>query len=78
MNWAEKSLWQSMLFLSDAFPTSLKEAPISLQPHVFYLVPEETARVARAIFPAGNRVMRMYDELGAVLSQLNGQYNDRS
>ncbi len=37
---------------------------MSLQPQVFYLVPEETARVARAIFPTGNLVMRMYDKLG--------------
>lgn len=29
-----------------------------------YSVPDETARVARAIFPDGNLVMRMYDELG--------------
>jgi transposase len=37
---------------------------MSLQPQVVYLVPNETARVARAIFPAGNLVMRMYDDLG--------------
>ncbi len=29
-----------------------------------YSVPDETARVACAIFPDGNLVMRMYDELG--------------
>ena len=44
------------------------EAPwrccMSLQPCDTYRVPEETARVARAIFPEGNLVMRMYDELG--------------
>ena len=37
---------------------------MSLQPCDTYCVPEETARVARAIFPNGNLVMRMYDELG--------------
>jgi transposase len=36
---------------------------MSLQPQAIYCVPEETARIARAIFPAGNLVMRMYDEL---------------
>lgn len=37
---------------------------MSLQLQALYCVPEETARVARAIFPEGNLVMRMYDELG--------------
>jgi transposase len=37
---------------------------MSLHPCDTYRVPEETARVARAIFPAGNLVMRIYDELG--------------
>jgi transposase len=41
-----------------------EEATMSLQPQVVYLVPDETARVARAIFPAGNLTMRIYDELG--------------
>jgi hypothetical protein len=36
---------------------------MSLQPQPIYCVPEETARVARAIFPAGNLVMRMYRSL---------------
>lgn len=44
---------------------------MSLQPQVFYLVPEETARVARAIFPTGNLVMRMYDELGMLFQDLD-------
>jgi transposase len=30
---------------------------------VIYLVPDETARVARAIFPTGTLAMRMYHEL---------------
>jgi transposase len=37
---------------------------MSLQPRENYQVPEETAKVARAIFPKGNLVMRLYDELG--------------
>jgi transposase len=37
---------------------------MSLQPCETYRVPEETARVARAIFPNGNLVMRLHDELG--------------
>ena len=36
---------------------------MSLQAQASYRVPETTARVARTIFPAGNLVMRMYDEL---------------
>ena len=39
---------------------------MSLQPQLFYLVPEETARVARSAFPRGNVSMRMYDTLGAI------------
>src|SRR3954451_14901847 len=45
----------------------LRSDPMSLQPQAIYCVPEETARVARAIFPAGNLVMRMYDELDMLL-----------
>jgi transposase len=40
---------------------------MSLQPQAIYCIPEETARVARAIFPAGNLIMRMYDELDMLL-----------
>lgn len=36
---------------------------MSLQPQALYCAPEDTARVARAIFPEGNLVIRMYDEL---------------
>ncbi len=40
---------------------------MSLQPQAVYLVPEETARVARAAFPKGNKLaMRMRDHLGAI------------
>ena len=37
---------------------------MSLQPQENYPITAETARVARAIFPTGNLVMRLYDELG--------------
>lgn len=37
---------------------------MSLQARESYPIPEETARVARAIFPKGNPVMRLYDEFG--------------
>ena len=40
---------------------------MSLQAQVFYLVPEETARVARASFPKGNNLaMCMRDHLGSI------------
>ena len=39
---------------------------MSLRPCDSYRVPEETARVARAILPKGNLVMRIYDELGQI------------
>src|SRR5262245_14922328 len=39
---------------------------MSLQPQLFYVVPEETARIARAAFPRGNVYMRMYDTLGII------------
>jgi transposase len=39
---------------------------MSLQPQVVYLVPEETARVARAAFPRGNVYMHMRDTFGMI------------
>lgn len=39
---------------------------MSLKPQVIYLVPEATARVARAIFPKGHPYLRMYDTLGTI------------
>ncbi len=39
---------------------------MSLQPQVVYLVPDETARVARAAFPKGNVYLRMRDALGMI------------
>ena len=43
---------------------------MSLQPQVVYLVPEETAHVARAAFPKGNVYMRMRDSLGMIYDDL--------
>src|SRR3712207_879146 len=43
-----------------------QEATMSLHPQVVYRVPEETARVARAIFPHGNIYLRLYDALGTM------------
>jgi transposase len=37
---------------------------MSLRPQAIYVVPEDTARVARAAFPKGNPYLRMHDELG--------------
>jgi transposase len=37
---------------------------MSLQSTLFYLIPEDTARVARAAFPNGTLIMDMYDALG--------------
>src|SRR5450759_898902 len=42
---------------------------MSLSPQVGYSVPEETARVARAIFPKGNIYLRLYDALGSIYNQ---------
>jgi transposase len=40
---------------------------MSLQPQAVYLVPAETARVARAAFPKGNNLaIRMRDHLGSI------------
>ena len=39
---------------------------MSLQPQGISLVPEETARVARAAYPKGNVYMHMRDELGTM------------
>ena len=39
---------------------------MSLQPQAIPPIPEETARVARALFPSGNRYMHLRDELGTI------------
>lgn len=38
-----------------------------VQAKATYAVPDETARVARAIFPDGNPVMRMFDDLHMIV-----------
>jgi len=37
---------------------------MSLQPQAVYVVPEDTARVARAAFPQGTAYLRLHEELG--------------
>jgi len=39
---------------------------MSLNPYSIDPVPQETARVARAAFPTGNRYMTRRDELGVI------------
>ncbi len=39
---------------------------MSLQPESVPAIPEETARIARAIFPKGNRYLLLRDELGTI------------
>src|SRR3712207_1947058 len=57
---------QQVRIVSD--PVS-KHARCSMSLHVQdeYQVPVQTAHVAQAIFPDGNLVMQMYDELGMLL-----------
>jgi transposase len=42
---------------------------VSLPSEAIYSVPEETARIARAIFPKGNIYMRLYEPLGPIYNQ---------
>src|SRR3712207_1939340 len=63
--------WSSDVCSSDLPPGTVpagrsirEEGAMSLQPQAVYVVPEETARVARAAFPKGNAYLRMHDELG--------------
>lgn len=39
---------------------------MSLRPQLVYLVPEETARVARTALPRGHVYLEMYDRLGVI------------
>ena len=39
---------------------------MSLQPETLPEIPKETARVAKSLFPKGNRYMWLRDELGAI------------
>jgi transposase len=41
---------------------------MSLQPENLPEIPEDTARIARTLFPKGNRYMWLRDELGAIYS----------
>ena len=41
---------------------------MSLQPRAVYRGPEETARVAHALFPKPNPIMRMDDEFGVIFN----------
>src|SRR5215217_404105 len=40
--------------------------PMSLQPHAIGPVPDETARIARAVFPRGAPYLHLRDVLGSV------------
>jgi transposase len=62
----QRIAWDAVLFGSVAIGSRLRERsiPMSLDPQVLYLIPEETARVARAAFPHGTLPMRMRDVLG--------------
>jgi transposase len=39
---------------------------MSMRPEMIFEVPEQTAAVAQAAFPKGNRYMKMRDELGSI------------
>ena len=43
-----------------------RRKPMSMHPHPIPVIPEETARVARAILPQGNVYLLMRDELGTL------------
>src|SRR5437762_3644838 len=45
---------------------SSRSEPMSLKPQAIGPIPEETARVAHAVYPKGNVFMRMRDELGTI------------
>jgi hypothetical protein len=44
-----------------------RRSPMSLHPQEIPPIPEETRRVAQAVFPRGNIYMRMRDELGIIM-----------
>jgi len=44
---------------------------MSLDAKRTYVVPDQTAQVARAIFPKGNPVMRLFDDLHLVVAALS-------
>ncbi len=49
-----------------ATPAQARRLPLSLHQQVTSLVPDDTARVARAAFPRGNPDRRLYDALGSI------------
>lgn len=50
----------------------VKEQSMSLRSPCFYVIPEETVRVARAAFPKGTLAMQIYDALGPLFT--NAQF----
>ena len=51
-----------------------EENIMSLFPRHMYAVPEETERVARAIFPKGNLYMQWYDTFGMLYETWMASY----
>ena len=45
-----------------------EEGIMTLQQRSPYVVPDDTARVARAAFPKGSLCLRLYDELGTIFT----------
>lgn len=41
---------------------------MSMQPQAVYIIPAETERVAHAIFPKPNLIMKLYDEFGVIFN----------
>jgi len=41
---------------------------MSLQPKSLYQVPEQTAKIAQAVFPNGNSYLKLYDTFGSLFS----------
>ena len=48
----------------------LRRIAMSLQPQEIPSVPEDTQRVARAVFPKGNLYVRLRDEIGTLFDDL--------
>jgi transposase len=46
---------------------------VSLRPQTVPSVPEETARIARSAFPKGNLYMRIPDEIGILLTDVDAR-----
>src|SRR5262245_6092010 len=47
-------------------PNRGRRRPMSLHPHAIGPVPDETARIARAVFPRGNPYLELRDVLGSL------------